>query len=191
MTTDLIAVASIGAPRGVKGEVRIKSFTQHPDDIAAYGPLSDESGNRHFTICITGHAKGMITAKISGIDTRDQADALKGTLLYLEKDKLPEPEDDEFYHHDLIGLEAVDDQGNTLGHISAVENFGASDVLELSGGPHGTLMVPFTHAVVPVVDIENKRIVIQVPDGLLDPSDTEDEDNNEVKNEDKNKDVTE
>ena len=175
MPKDLIAVGSIGAPRGVKGEVRIKSFTEHPDDIATYGPLSDESGNRHFTIRITGHAKGMITAKISGIDTRDQADEIKGTVLYLEKDKLPEPKDDEFYHLDLIGLEAVDDQEGTLGHISAVENFGAGDVLELSGGPHGTLMVPFTQAVVPVVDIANKRVVIQLPDGLLEPPQSEDE----------------
>jgi len=168
---DLIAVGSIGAPRGVRGEVRIKSFTENPDDIVSYGSLWDQHGKRQFDIKIKGHAKGMITAEISGIETRDQADALKGTLLYLPKEKLPDAKDEEFYYSDLIGLDAVDQNGNSLGQISTVDNFGAGDVLELNGGPYGLLMVPFTHDVVPVVDIKNKQVIIDPPLGLFDPID--------------------
>ncbi|MCH7937799.1 MAG: 16S rRNA processing protein RimM [Proteobacteria bacterium] len=161
---DRVCIGAISGVRGLKGEVRIKSFTADPDDIAAYGPVSTDGGERSFDIRVTAHAKGLIIARLSGIDDRDAAEALKGERLYVLKSALPEAEDGAYYHADLIGLGAETAAGEKLGIVKAVHNFGAGDVIEITGdGDKVGLMVPFTAEVVPVVDIENGRIVVSPP----------------------------
>lgn len=160
----LICVGVVTGARGLGGEVRIKSFTADPDDIAAYGPVSTDGGERSFDIRVTAHAKGQIIARLSGIDDRDDAEALKGERLYVPKSALPEAENGAYYHADLIGLGAETAAGEKLGIVKAVHNFGAGDVIEITGaGDKGGLMVPFTADAVPKVDIENGRIVVRPP----------------------------
>ncbi|MAF94634.1 MAG: 16S rRNA processing protein RimM [Rhodospirillaceae bacterium] len=161
---DRVCIGAVAGVRGLKGEVRIKSFTADPDDIAAYGPLSTDGGERSFDIRVTARAKGQIIARLSGIDDRDAAEALKGERLYVPKSALPEAGEGAYYHADLIGLGAETAAGEKLGIVKAVHNFGAGDVIEISGkGDKGGLMVPFTAEVVPEVDIENGRIVVSPP----------------------------
>lgn len=167
MPTGRICVGVITGAHGVRGAVRIKSFTANPADMAAYGPVSDESGARCFDLCVTGAAKGVILAKIEGFADRDAAQALKGLRLYVPRSALPEPEANEFYHRDLIGLRAELTDGTVLGEVTALQNYGAGDILEVLGGEGPPLLVPFTGEVVPVVDIEGGRIVIDPPAGLL------------------------
>lgn len=161
---DRVCIGAVAGVRGLKGEVRIKSFTADPDDIAAYGPVSTDGGERSFHIRVTAHAKGQIIAHLSGIDDRDAAKALKGTRLYVPKSALPEAEEGAYYHADLIGLGVETAAGEKLGTIKAVHNFGAGDVIEITGdGDKDGLMVPFTADAVPEVDIENGRIVVSPP----------------------------
>ncbi len=161
---DRVCIGAISGVRGLKGEVRIKSFTADPDDVAAYGPVSTDGGERSFDIRVTAHAKGQIIARLSGIDDRDAAEALKGERLYVPKSALPEAEDGAYYHADLIGLGVETAAGEKLGIVKAVHNFGAGDVIEITGeGDKGGLMVPFTADAVPEVDIENGRIVVSPP----------------------------
>jgi len=156
-----ICIGAIAGVRGLKGEVRIKSFTAEPDDVAAYGPVSTEDGETSFQINVTSHAKGLVIARLDGIQDRTAAEALKGTRLYVAKDVLPEPDDGEFYHEDLIGLTATADTGEELGTIKAVHNFGAGDILEIdTGDDEDDLMVPFTNETVPVVDLEQGGVVV-------------------------------
>lgn len=154
----------VTGPHGVRGQVRIKSFTAEPADIAAYGPLLLADGRR-VTVSLSGRAKGVVLARLSGIDDRTAAEALKGAELWLERAALPAPEDDEtFYHADLIGLVAVDGAGRELGRVAAVHDFGAGDVLEIHGD--GELMVPFTRAAVPQVDVAGGRLVVAPPEDM-------------------------
>ncbi len=186
-----ICIGAIAGVRGLKGEVRIKSFTADPDDIAAYGPVSTEDGERTYRINVTAHAKkGLIVARLDGIEDRDAAEALKGTRLYVPKSVLPEPDDGDFYHADLIGLKAETKDGDTLGTVKAVHNFGAGDIIEItdeSGGGPGEgkedLMVPFTLGLVPEVDLSEGRIVVAPPDVLEADGDNnaEDEETDERK----------
>jgi 16S rRNA processing protein RimM len=152
----------------VRGAVRIKSFTEVPGDIARYQPVEDEAGQRRFELRLVGTAKGVVIAQIPGVDDRDQAEALRGLRLYLARAALPETAADEYYHADLIGLEAVLDDGTPVGRVRAIYDFGAGDTLELvrSGGP--PVLVPFTRAVVPLVEPARGRLVLDPPPGLLD-----------------------
>ena len=160
-----ICVGAISGAFGVQGEVRLKSFCAQPDDIAAYGPLWTEDGTRQFKIKLTRPVAGGLGARIAGIDTKDQADALKGISLYADRTRLPRLPDDEFYHADLIGLEVRDPGGTLLGTVRAVHNHGAGDLLEISGGG-SDLLLPFTRAVIPTVDLAARRIVADPPEGL-------------------------
>ncbi|MDA1091291.1 MAG: ribosome maturation factor RimM [Proteobacteria bacterium] len=162
---DRVCIGAIAGVRGLKGEVRIKSFTADPNDVAAYGPVSTEDGETSYRIKVTAHAKGLVIARLDGIADRDAAEALKGARLYVAKDVLPEPEEGEYYHADLIGLTAETEDGEHLGTVKAVHNFGASDILEIGAGGDNDkddLMVPFTADTVPVVDIEKARIVVKL-----------------------------
>ncbi len=156
---DKVCIGAITGVRGLKGEVRIKSFTADPDDVAAYGPLTDEAGVRLFKLRITAHAKGQLIARLDGIDDRTAAEALKGTELFVSRAVLPEPEEGAYYFSDLVGLKAETQSGESLGPIKAMHNFGAGDIIELEDG----MMMPFTKAVVPVVDLDAGRIVIIPP----------------------------
>ena len=167
--TDRVCVGAVTGSFGVRGEARIKSFCADPTAIGDYGPLSTEDGNRQFTLTITRPVKGGFAVRLSGVKTKEEADALRGTRLYAPRDALPALPDDEFYHADLIGLSAVDTGGEELGQVHAVLNHGAGDLLELrKRGRKGTVLVPFTLEIVPTVDLATGRIVIDPPDGLFD-----------------------
>jgi 16S rRNA processing protein RimM len=163
-----ICVGVVTGPHGVTGAVRIKSFTAQPDDIAGYGPLSDESGHRHFDLHLVGAAKGVVIGRLAGVDDRDRAAALRGQRFYLSRAALPQPEAEEYYHADLIGLEAVLGGGVPVGEVCAVHDFGAGDTLEIARPNAPPAMVPFTRAIVPIVDLAAGRLVIDPPPGLLD-----------------------
>jgi 16S rRNA processing protein RimM len=158
----------VAGAHGVRGAVRIKSFTAEPADVARYGPVEDESGRRTFKLQFIGTAKGVVLAKLSGIEDRDQAEASRGMLLYLPREVLPPPGDEEYYHADLIGLEAVLGDGTPVGTVQAAHDFGAGDCLEIARPKGPPLMVPFTRVVVPVVDLAGGRVVLDPPPGLLD-----------------------
>jgi 16S rRNA processing protein RimM len=169
-----VCLGVVGAPHGVRGAVRVKTFTDEPGAIAGYGPLEDESGGRRFKLQVIGAAKGegMVIAKLSGIADRDKAETLRGLRLYLPRAALPPPGADEFYHADLVGLAAVLRDGTPLGRVIAVHDFGAGDMLEIArptGQEGQPVLVPFTRAVVPVVDIAGGKVVLDPPDGLFDP----------------------
>ncbi|MHA1536411.1 MAG: ribosome maturation factor RimM [Alphaproteobacteria bacterium] len=170
-----VCIGAIAGPQGVRGGMRIKAFTGEPDDVAGYGPLTDESGKRRFELRLIGHSRGMPVVRIAGIEDRGAADALKGTRLYVERSALPETEENEYYHADLIGLETVDSEGRPLGAVIAVHDFGAGDIVEIAHSGGRTSLVPFTRACVPVVDIAGGRIVLDPPPGILDQDDEDDE----------------
>ena len=158
----------VTAPHGVQGAVRIKSFTEQPEDVAGYGPLTDEAGLRRFELRVVGAGKGVVIARLSGVEDRNQAEALRGLRLYLPRSALPQTEAEEYYHADLIGLEAVLGDGTPVGRVRAIHDFGAGDTLELTRPGAPALMVPFTRAVVPNVELATGRLVLDPPAGLLD-----------------------
>ncbi len=164
-----VCLGAIAGAHGVTGAVRIKSFTAEPKDIAAYGPLSDEGGERVFEIKVTGMSKSQVVAEIEGVADRGAAEALKGTRLFLPRARLPAPGEEEYYHDDLIGLGVELTDGTALGTVVAVHDFGAGDVIEVGRDGAAAVLAPFSRAVVPVVDIAAGRLVIDPPPGLLDP----------------------
>jgi len=166
---DKVCVGAIAGSFGVRGEVRLKSFCATPEDVATYGPLTTEDGSRSFDIRITRPVKAGFAARLSGVATKEEADALRGTRLFAPRSALPSLPDDEYYHADLIGMAVQDTGGQPRGKVSAVLNHGASDLLELRvPGQKGTVLVPFTLEVVPTVDLAQGRIVIDPPEGLFD-----------------------
>ncbi|MCT8161972.1 ribosome maturation factor RimM [Pseudoruegeria sp. SHC-113] len=169
MSDQKICVGAIAGAFGVQGEVRLKSFCAEPSDIAEYGPLSTEDGSQRFTVTITRPVKNGFAARLGGVATKEEADALKGVQLYADRDALPDLPDDEYYHTDLIGLTVLDTGGTELGKVINVLNHGASDLLELKpAGVAESVLLPFTLAVVPTVDLERGRIIADPPEGLFD-----------------------
>lgn len=163
----LICVGAISGAFGVQGEARIKSFCADPAAIAGYAPLSSEDGKRSFALEITRSIPGGFAAWLSGVATREAAEALKGLRLYAPRDRLPVLPDDEFYHNDLVGLAVLDTGGMFLGEVRAVHEFGAGDMLEILGpGLKAPVMLPFTKDAVPTVDLSTRRIVVDPPDGV-------------------------
>lgn len=163
-----VCLGVVTGPHGVQGAVRVKSFTEAPKDVARYGPLTDESGLRRFELRLIGAAKGVVIARLSGVEDRNQAEALRGLRLYLPRSALPQTGAEEYYHADLIGLEAVLGDGSLVGRVRAVHDFGAGDTLELARPGAPPVMVPFTRAVVPSVELAAGRLVLDPPPGLLD-----------------------
>ncbi|SLN68605.1 Ribosome maturation factor RimM [Roseovarius gaetbuli] len=163
-----ICVGALGGAFGVQGEVRLKSFTATPEDIAEYSPLTSEDGDRSFEITLTGQLKNGFSARLTGVNNKEAADALRGTRLYAGRDQLPHLPDDEYYHADLIGLEVYDTGGAQLGKVKTVLNHGASDILEVQApGTSATVLLPFTLQAVPTVDLVAGRIIADPPDGLF------------------------
>lgn len=163
--TDRICVAQIGAAHGLRGEVRLRSFTAAPEAIASYGPLESEDGARRFTIEALRQAKDHFVARLAGVKDRDAAEKLTHLKLYVARDRLPPVDDnDTFYQADLIGLAAVTPDGIALGTVKAIHNFGAGDIVEIASQSGDTpLMVPFTADAVPTVDVKGGRIVVVPP----------------------------
>ena len=162
-----VCVGVVTGPHGVTGALRIKSFTARAEDIATYGPLADESGAQRFALRLVGAAKGVLIGRLSGVEDRNRAEALRGLRLYLPRAALPPPAAEEYYHADLLGLEAVLGDGTPIGRVRAVHDFGAGDTLEIARPAGAPVMVPFTRAVVPEVEIEKGRLVIDPPPGLF------------------------
>jgi 16S rRNA processing protein RimM len=153
-------MAVIGAAHGIKGEVRVKSFTGDPLALDDYGPLYDEAG-RAFHVVDIRMQKDMAVVRFKGISDRNAAETLTGTALFVDRDMLPDDlEEGEFYHADLIGLDAVDLEGAPIGTILAVQNFGGGDILEIARAARSTVLVPFTLAAAPVVDIAARKVTI-------------------------------
>jgi 16S rRNA processing protein RimM len=158
-----ICVAQIGAAHGVRGEVRLRSFTEDPMAIAGYGPLESEDGARRFEIEHLRPMKDHFVARLLGIDDRDAAERLTNTRLYVPRDRLPPIDEAEtYYHADLVGLAAVTPDGAPLGTVAAILNFGAGDVIEIKRTEGDEpLLVPFNDAAVPAIDVAGGRIVVR------------------------------
>ena len=163
-----VCLGVVTGPHGVQGAVRIKSFTEAAEDVARYGPLADETGGRRFELRLIGAGKGVVIARLAGVEDRNQAEALRGLRLYLPRSALPQTDADEYYHADLLGLEAVLGDGTPVGRVRAIHDFGAGDTLELARPGAPPVMVPFTRAVVPIVEPAAGRLVLDPPPGLLD-----------------------
>ena len=165
---ELICVGAIAGAFGVKGEVRLKSFTSIPEAIADYAPLLTEKSEKKFDVVITGEIKNGLSARISGVISKEEADKLKGTRLYVPRERLPDLLEDEYYHTDLIGLIVQNLEGSNIGRIKSVLNHGASDLLEIENkGQKKSILVPFTREIVPKVDIKNSIVIIDPPKGLF------------------------
>jgi len=158
-----ILLARIGAPHGVKGAVRVKTFTGDPLAIGQYGRLFSKDG-RPFEITGLRPDKAGVIASFRAVDDRNAAEALNGTELYIDRSALPPPDDaDEFYHADLLGLSVENKDGAVLGSVAAVQDYGAGELLEIASAKGRSLLIPFTKAAVPVIDIAGGRIVVDPP----------------------------
>ena len=172
-----VCLGVITKAHGTRGEVRIRSYTEDARAVAAYGPVTDEAGSRSMTVKILNASNGVVTARIEGVKDRTEATALKGTRLYVPRSALPDPGDEEFYHCDLIGLQAELVGGGALGTVSAVHNYGAGDVIEITRpGRKAPVLLPFTRATVPVIDARAGRIKVDLPQGVLGTRDEDDVD---------------
>jgi 16S rRNA processing protein RimM len=167
-----ICIARIGAAHGVRGAVKLWTFTEDPLAVKAYGPLLTKDGARSFEIATAREAKGHLVATLKGIATREDAERLNGLELYVAREKLPATDEDEYYHADLIGLAAVNAASEPIGRVTAIHNFGAGDIIEIAPAHGATMLLPFTNAVVPSVDLAAGRVVIELPDEIVgeDPS---------------------
>jgi len=158
-----ICVARIGAAHGVRGQVKLWTFTEDPLAVKRYGPLASKDGARQFEVTQAREAKGHLIATLKGVATRDEAERLNGVELYIGRERLPATAADEYYHADLIGLAAVNGAGDPLGRVVAIHNFGAGDIIEIAPTHGTTLLLPFTNAVVPSIDLARGRLTIELP----------------------------
>lgn len=158
-----ICIARIGAAHGVRGAVKLWTFTEDPFAVKAYGPLGTKDGARQFEVTTAREAKGHLVATLKGIATREDAERLNGIELYIAREKLPATDENEYYHADLIGLAAVTTANAPLGRVLAIHNFGAGDIIEIAPPSGSTMLLPFTNAVVPTVDLKAGHVVIELP----------------------------
>jgi 16S rRNA processing protein RimM len=163
-----VCVARIGAAHGVRGQVKLWTFTEDPFAITRYGPLSTKDGTRRFEVAHVREGKGHLVATLKGVTTRNEAERLNGLELYVARERLPATGDDEYYHADLIGLAAVTTAGEPLGRVIAIHNFGAGDIIEVAPASGATMLLPFTNAVVPTVDLASGRVMIELPEQIED-----------------------
>jgi 16S rRNA processing protein RimM len=158
-----VCVARIGAAHGVRGAVRLWTFTEDPLAVKDYGPLMTKDGTRQFEVTHAREAKDHLVVTLKGVASRDDAERLNGLELYVPRDRLPDTDDGEYYHTDLIGLAAVTTTEQPLGKVIAIHNFGAGDIIEIAPPQGATMLLPFTNAVVPTVDLDGGRVVIDLP----------------------------
>jgi 16S rRNA processing protein RimM len=158
-----VLLAEIGAAHGVRGELRVKSHTADPRDIAAYGPLFDDSGRRFEVRSARLLKDDMLVVSFAGIGDRNAAETLTRTKLYVDRSVLPEPDEEEFYHSDLLGLAVETVAGEPLGTVVAIPNFGSDDMLEVARPGKASIYLPFTRAVVPTVDLAGRRVIVDPP----------------------------
>ena len=161
-----VCVARIGAAHGVRGAVKLWTFTEDPFAVTRYGPLSTRDGARSFEVAHAREAKGFLVATLKGVTTRNEAERLNGLELYVARAHLPATDDGEYYHTDLIGLAAESTAGAMLGKVIAIHNFGAGDIIEIAPPAGATLLLPFSNAVVPTVDLAGGRVLIELPEEI-------------------------
>jgi 16S rRNA processing protein RimM len=166
VTSSQICVARIGAAHGVRGQVRLWTFTEEPLSVRDYGPLSTKDGSRQFEVTHVREAKDHLVATLKGVATRNDAERLNGIELYVARDRLPATDEGEYYHADLIGLAAITTADEPLGRVIALHNFGAGDIIEIAQPEGPTLLLPFTNEVVPTVDLAGGRVVIDLPEEI-------------------------
>ena len=159
-----VLLARIGAAHGIRGEVRVKSFGDDPLSFTDYGTLKTKDGARSFDVERARIQKTVVVTKFAGIDDRNAAEELNGVDLYVDRDQLPEPEDDEFYHSDLIGLQILDQAGEMLGKILAVHDFGAGDLIEVRPPRGRSFYIPFTMEFVPEIDLNAGIVRCDLPE---------------------------
>jgi len=147
----------------VRGAVKLWTFTEDPLAVTRYGPLSTKDGARRFEVTSAREAKGHLVATLKGVTTRQEAERLNGVELHVPREKLPATDEGEYYHADLVGLAAVTAEGEALGRVIAIHNFGAGDILEIAPPQGATMLLPFSNAVVPTVDLACGRVVIEMP----------------------------
>ena len=162
-----VCLGVVVASKGLRGEVRVKSYTEDPQDVAAYGPVSTDNG-RMLKLTVTGSGKGVVIAKVDGVDDRTQADALKGLNLYVDRGALPPPGADSLYQADLIGLLVERIDGETLGMVTAFHNFGGGDVMEVENAGGQAVLIPFAETAIAEVDVKGRRILVTPLPGLFD-----------------------
>jgi len=161
--TERVLLGQISRAHGIRGEVIVRSYCAVPDDIAQYGPLSNADGTREFRLTIRGATQKGLIVRIDGVADRTAAEALRNTDLYIARDQLPKPDEDEVYHADMIGLTATDRAGVAIGAVLAVQNFGAGDLLEVQlAGSNRTEFFPFDDAFVPEIDFDAGTLVIAI-----------------------------
>lgn len=162
MSGKRVCLGAFAGAHGVRGDVKVKSFTAAPEDVAAYGPVTTDDGRRFTLTVVRAMKPGIVLARAREIGTREDAAALSGTLFYVDRAALPETEEDEFYLDDLVGLDAFTADGAPAGRVIAVHNFGAGDILELENAPNrkGAVLIPFTKESVPEIDAAAGRLVI-------------------------------
>jgi 16S rRNA processing protein RimM len=171
---DEVLVGVFGAPHGVRGELRLKSYTQDPQSIADFGALHDSSGREFQLLAARPLKDDLLVVKVKGVTDRDAAQKLTNVQLFLAREKLPPPDEDEFYCRDLIGLRAETRDGKLIGKIVAVPNYGAGDILEVAPPAGDTLLFPFIRAVVPEIDLAGGKVIVEPPEEISgEPTDGE------------------
>lgn len=173
-TGDMVLLGRIAGAQGLRGEVKINSFTEIPENIGQYGSLSDQNGKTYAVETVRPLKGAAIVARIAGVTDRTAAEALRGTQLFVARDKLPALDEDEWYYEDLIGLAAITADGEPVGEIIAVQNYGAGDLLEIRPANGGrTLMIALTREAVPEIDLDGSRVVVVPPEEIDDDDDGE------------------
>jgi 16S rRNA processing protein RimM len=162
-----VCVAAVAAAHGLRGAFKLRCFTERPEDVAAYGPVFDRDGNRLFELEVIGPAPGGVLARADRINDRNAAEALRGTELFVPRSALPDLPPDEFYYSDLEGMEAFHPDGSRFGVVQGVDNFGAGDVVEILVEDGRRLSLPFTRETVPSIDLEGRRLLVEVPDEIV------------------------
>lgn len=166
-------LGAVASPHGVRGLVKIKPFTQRPEDLTAYGPLTDESGQRRLAVTLKGRSGDLLLAAVAGVDSREAAERLKGTRLYVPRSALPPPAAGEYYLSDLEGLAAIDAEGKAIGRVERVLDYGAGTVLEIRRPDGGELLLPFADQYVPTVDLAAGTLTVVEPDEVEAPPEEE------------------
>ena len=168
MSAGKLPIGAIVGPQGVMGQFKVKPFTVAPNSLSAYGPVTTDNGQQLMLQIVSVNAKGLAIVRAKGVDTRDAAEALRGVTLYVVRESLPEPDDGEFYHADLLGMLVKGKDGVPLGSLIAIHDFGAGEIAELVPRKGPTIMVPFGGDRLIAVDMAAKEPCLSVPDGLLD-----------------------
>ena len=167
MAGEQICVARVGAPHGIRGQVKLWTFTEDPMAVIDYGPLTSKDGTRSFEVTSARPAKDHLVATFKGVTSREDAERINSIELYIPRDRLPATDDGEYYHADLIGLAAINALSEPIGRVVGIHDFGAGTIIEIAPPEGATLLLPFTDAVVPSVDLARGHVVIELPGEII------------------------